>query len=234
MGAVFALPSREVREKALLIEDLVMPARASRERALDVAGETAQSLVARRQAWYQDIEDAVLDLSNVLPQGPEDYDARKLFQFLIELRRAMASDPDDRRGEVEVATARLRDVGSRIARRIDHERLDDPQAAVAWVFEAMTGVSARDTGRLLGVSEKTISAWRGGGVVERNIPRVVLVAQLLTYLRASMTPRGLMMWFDAPRPQLGDRTPMELLNEPAAAQEPLVSLARGIRAQLGS
>lgn len=234
MDAMLASPSREIRAKALSIEDLVQPPASVRERALDVVGESAESLAARRLRWYQQLEDAILDLSNLLPQGPEDYDARKLFQFLIELRRAMAEDPDDRGGEVELATARLRDVGARISRRLEHERLDDSREAAAAVLDVMAGVPAKDLARLLGVSEKTIGVWRSGGVVERNVSRVVLVAQLLTYLRPSMTPKGLMMWFDAGRPQLDGRSPIDLLADPATAHDPLVALARGARAQLGS
>ncbi|MGI8845558.1 MAG: hypothetical protein ACR2HC_05195 [Thermoleophilaceae bacterium] len=64
---------------------------------------------------------------------------------------------------------------------------------------------------------------------------MVVLAQLLTHLRASMTPVGLVMWFDAPRHQLGGRTPLQLLNEhEATAREALMSLARGARGQLAS
>jgi hypothetical protein len=47
-----------------------------------------------RLAWYQRLEDAVLDLSSALPEGTEDYDARKLFEFLVAVRRAIAADLD--------------------------------------------------------------------------------------------------------------------------------------------
>jgi hypothetical protein len=189
----------------------------------------------RRWAWYARLEDAVLDLSGVLPEGTEDYDARKLFEFLVELRRAIAADPEatDPRGDVELATMKMGDVAYRIARRLEHDELDDPRAAAASVFATLRGVAAGDLARLLGVSTKTVGAWRSGGPVTRNADRVVVLAQLLTHLRASMTPVGLVMWFDAPRHQLGDRTPLQLLDEDgAAAREPLVALARGARAQL--
>ncbi len=233
MVAAVEATSRLIRDQASRIEDLVQPSRAVRERALDRQGIDESALAERRQRWYREIEDAVLDLSNALPQGPEDYDARKLFEFLIELRRAVSDDPCNHGGDVELATARMLDVVRRISRRIDHERIDDPQLAAASIFEALRGLPARDLGRLLGVSEKTVGAWRTGGVVERNSARVVVVAQLLTYLRASMTPRGLMMWFEAERPQLGGKAPLELLERPAEASEPLTALARGARAQLG-
>jgi hypothetical protein len=189
----------------------------------------------RRWAWYQALEDAVLDLSNVLPEGTEDYDARKLLEFLVSLRRAIALDADagDAAGEVELATMALRDVARRLGRRLEHDELDDPNLAARAIFAALRGVGVADLGRLLGVSTKTVNGWRAGKPVARNARRVVVLAQLLTYLRASMTPVGLMLWFDAPRAQLGGRTPLALLDEDAAtAHERLVALARGARGQL--
>ena len=88
-------------------------------------------------------------------------------------------------------------------------------------------------GRLAGVSAKTIGAWRAGSRVTRNAERVVLVAHVITYLRASLTPAGLVQWFSAPRHQLDGRTPLELLDgDLAPAREALISLARGARGQL--
>src|SRR4029077_3480791 len=132
------------------------------------------------------------DLSTALPQGTEDYDARKLFEFLIELRRAV-----DEGGDIELAAMKMRAVLARIGRRLEHDALDDPRAAADAIFRTLPGASAADLSRLLGVSTKTVGAWKAGGPVTRNAARVVLIGQLLTYLRASMTPAGLVMWFDA-------------------------------------
>lgn len=190
---------------------------------------------AARWEWYGKVEDAVLDLSSVLPQGTEDYDARKLFEFLVELRRAIAADEEgaDAAGEVELARMRMGDVVHRIARRLEHDELDDPRVAADSIFAVLRGVPVSDVARLLGVSTKTVGAWRAGKPVTRNAFRVVVLAQLLTYLRASLTPVGLVMWFDAPRDQLGGRTPLEVLDDGAAgAREELVALARGLRGQL--
>jgi hypothetical protein len=130
---------------------------------------------------------------------------------------------------------KMADVARRIARRLEHDQLDDPRLAAEAVFEVLRGVAVGDLGRLLGVSTKTVNTWRAGGPVSRNAERVVLLAQLLTYLRASMSPAGLVMWFDAPREQLGGRAPLELLeNHAGIAREQLVPLARGTRGQLAS
>lgn len=182
--------------------------------------------------WYHALEDAVLDLSHALPEGPEDYDARKLFEFLVGLRRAVASDSE---ADVELAALKMGDVVRRITRRLEHDELDDPRVAAGSIFATLRNVGVGDLSRLLGVSTKTVNAWKAGRPVTRKVERVIVLAHLLTYLRASMTPAGLVMWFDAPRHQLGERTPLELLDaNEAAAREVLVPLARGARGQLAS
>ena len=209
--------------------------RAAEVQELLAAGERAGD--ERRWDWYRRLEDAVLDLSHALPEGTEDYDARKLLEFQLGLRRAIDADPDggDERGEVALAALRMGDVARRIGRRLEHSLLDDPRAAADFILNTLPGVGVTELARLLGVSTKTVNAWKAGGPVTRNGRRVVVLAQVLTYLRASMTPTGLVMWFDAPRPQLNGGTPLALLDEDEAnARELLLSLARGARGQLAN
>lgn len=191
---------------------------------------------AQREAWYTRLEDAILALVRALPEGGDDYDAGRMFEFSVALRRAIEAAPDDADpdGAIALAALMVGDVVRRVGRRLEHDTLDDPRAAADFVFAALPAAGASDLGRLLGVSTKTVGAWRAGRPVTRHADRVVLVAQVLTHLRASMTPRGVLLWFDGPRAQLGGRTPLELLDEdgPAAAREPLTALARGLRGQL--
>ena len=153
-----------------------------------------------------------------------------MFELLVGLRRAITADPDatDARGEVEMAVLMIGDVARRIQRRLELDELDDPRAAADLVFRTLRGVGVGDLGRLLGVSTRTVNAWRKGGPVTRNARRVVLLAQLLLTLQESMTAAGLTMWFGAARFQLGGRSPLDLLDEDAAiAREALVPLTRG-------
>jgi hypothetical protein len=220
-----------LRHKAEHVRELIGPVRTGPVPAVD----DVEAARAWRGRCYRQLEDAILDLSTALPQGTEDYDARKLFEFLVGLRRAIDADPDvaDAGGEVELHGMMMRDVLARIERRLLHDELDDPRAAVAFVFATLERVPAGDLARLLGVSTKTIGAWRAGRPVTRNGERAVVLAQLLSYLRPSLTPLGLVMWFDAERDQLDGRTPLQLLDRGvASAHAPLVALARGSRGQL--
>jgi len=219
-----------LRHKAERVRDLIGPPHLA-----PVDDDGVEARLEQRRRSYAAVEDGILDLSSALPQGTEDYEARKLFEFLVGLRRAIDADPDgtDARGEVELHKLMMRDVLQRIERRLLHDELDDPRVAADFVFRTLDRVGAGDLARLLGVSTKTVGAWRAGRAVTRNGERVVVLAQLLSYLRASLTPLGIVMWFDAPRDQLGGATPLELLDRGvAAAREPLVSLARGARGQL--
>src|SRR4051812_50214070 len=91
----------DLRSKAGRVEDLV-------ERTVD----------------YRAVEDAVLDLANALPAGTEDYEARQLFVFLTELRRAI-----DDHGDVQLAAMRMAGVARRLERRRAPARVGRPGRA---------------------------------------------------------------------------------------------------------
>src|SRR4051812_23915495 len=176
---------------------------------------------------YRRVEDAVLDLANALPAGTEDYEAKQLFVFLTELRRAI-----DDQADVALAAMRMADVARRLERRLAHAGLENPEEAVRFVFAQLEPLTVTEIARLFGVSTKTVGAWRAGKPVRQRVERVLLVAQLVSYLRYGMTATGLRLWFENPADQLGGKTPLELLEDPGTAWEPLVAYARGGRGQL--
>lgn len=222
-------------DKAEALEALVQPP-ASRDEHPD------RELIERqegRKAWYRSIEDGVLDITNLLPAGTEDYETRKLFEFLTELRRAIEADPGitDETGHVALACAKMLDVLARIERALEHTALEDPQQAAKYLFKCLETLSAPELAELLDVSTKTVGAWKRGGPIRMHPRRVQLVAQLCTYLRPATTPIGILMWFRNPADVLGGKTPLALLRsgEPApGAWRQLVEFARGARGQLAS
>jgi len=222
-----------LRAKVEQVEDLVTPPASEDQRGLA----TKTSRAERRSTWYRGVEDAVLDLSNAMPEGVEDYDIRKLLESVVELRRLLEQDPEaqDPAGRVELVTMRAADIVRRIRHRLLQQQLDDPRIAVDYTFRTLPGIPASELAALLGVSTKTVTAWRQGGAVRQKPRRAVLIAQVLAHLRSSMTPRGVLMWFDAERDQIDGRTPLELLDQDeATAYSALIGLARGGRGQLAS
>lgn len=186
----------------------------------------------RAREWYSGVERAVLALSATLPAGVEDYEARQLLRFMTELRQAL--DAEDS-AAAKLAAMRMGDVVRRLTRRLEHASLEDPEKAARFVFEQLDSLSATDLASLLGVTTKTIANWKAGKPVKQKVDRVRLVAQLVSYLRHSMTPTGLLMWFENPAAQLKRKSPLQLIDaDVTKSWLPLVSYARGGRGQLAS
>lgn len=204
---------------------------------LPLSNESRAKRNERRLAWYHRIENGVLDLTNSFPAGTEDYEAKQLFVFLLELRRAIDEDPGgtDSAGSLALAAAKMLDVLHRMKRRLERSALDNPDEAASFVLAQMSALKATDVARVLGVTTKTLAAWKTGTSVKNTPERAKLVAQLVAYLRYAMTPTGLLMWFENPADALNGRSPLELLNDDvSAAWEPLITYARGGRGQLAS
>jgi DNA-binding transcriptional regulator YiaG len=177
---------------------------------------------------YRKVEDAVLDLANALPAGTEDYEAKQLFVYLTQLRRAI-----DDGGDAQLAAKRMADVARRLERRLAHAALESPEEAVRFALANLEPLTVTEVARLLGVSTKTVGAWRSGKPVKQRVERVLLVAQLVWYLRSGMTATGLKLWFENPAGLLKGKSPLELLDADVhSAWEPLVAYARGGRGQL--
>ena len=188
-----------------------------------------------RSEWSRAMSDAILDLSERLPAGTEDYEVRQLLYFHEALRRAIEDDPTDAdpRGDVALAAMKMVDVAARLARRLQHSLLEIPDNAAAFVFRELDVLTARELAELLGVSSKTIGAWKAGSPVRSHPDRVVLVARLVAYLRSSMTPRGVLMWFKDQHDPLDGERPIALLKTAnRRSTTALVQLARGGRGQL--
>lgn len=181
------------------------------------------------------IEDAVLDVAAPRDEGVQDHEVTSALVLLIELRHLHADA-----GAVPPVAELLRllvsltDVLRRVVRRAEHEQLDDPARAAAYVRGQLDKLPAADVAALVGVSERTWSSWGRGGAIRKG-ERVVLITQLLTYLRRSMTQRGLLLWFGNEQPALGGASPAQLLDgDLAEARVALVPIARGGRAQLAT
>jgi hypothetical protein len=205
---------------------------------VDARPKAQRARAKRRMDWYGRVEDGVLDLFNALGRAPEveaSYEMSQLFAFITELRHAIEADRDatDSRGHVELTAKKMLDVVKRLQRHVQHSILDYPDDAARYVFEHLDALDVSDQARLLGVSTKTVGAWRRGEPVKRNKDRVILLAQLLTYLRHSMTQAGVKLWFDNRVDRLDGKAPLELLEAGTAeASERLIAFARGGRGQL--
>jgi hypothetical protein len=223
-----------LREHAETIERDLAAALAFEQRARAV--EERDRRVAERARWFGELRGAILALVRSPAWRAHDL-ARGLLLTLEDLRSAIEADPDalDVEWKEREALMRMRVVMQAMVRQLDHEAIDDPVVAARLVAEALGEVEPAAVARLLGISTKSLDNWRRGrvGQIKRNPQRVVLIGQLVYELRDGMTPRGVLMWFDAPREQWGERTARELIDADVGdAASKLLPLARGGRGQL--
>jgi hypothetical protein len=191
---------------------------------------------AHRRRQFEALRDEVVQLARSPLWRAHDL-ARELLLTLEDLRAAIEADPQamDPGWHEREAMMRMRVVTQAMLRQLDHGAIDSPAVAAKLVVETLADVEAREVARLLGATPKSVENWRSGRVeqVRRNPSRVALIGALVYELRASFTPRGILLWFDRPREQFGGRTPRELLDADVAdAAGKLLPLARGGRGQL--
>lgn len=161
----------------------------------------------------------------------------ELLLLLERLRDEIADDPqgDDPQWRVRETLQRVNVVLRAMVRQLMHESIDRPEHAAHFVASELSDVEVSKVAKLLGTTPRMVASYRTGDVrqIRKHPDRITLVGQLVYELKGSMTPRGVLLWFDAPMAALGERTPRDLLDEdPAAHRTALLRLARGGRAQL--
>jgi hypothetical protein len=189
-----------------------------------------------RQTFFEELRAGVLAVAKSPAWRAHDL-ARELLVLVEDLRDAIDADPEanDPEWRQRELLQRMLVVLQAMIRQLDHDAIDRPERAARFVAETLADVEVGEVARLLATSPRMVSSYRRGevGQLRRNLNRVTLVGQLVDELQYSMTPRGVLLWFDAPMAALDGRTPRELLDDdPAANRAPLISLARGGRAQL--
>ena len=95
-----------------------------------------------------------------------------------------------------------------------------------WLAETVDAPQ-RDVAALLGVDLRRFQRWASAS--ERTRPegedarRLRAVARIVAQLRHAYTAAGVLAWFERPRPELGDRTPREMLDDPVRMPDLLLA-----------
>jgi hypothetical protein len=222
--AVLEPPTTEeqLRDRAELlavdVEKRLLDHRLSRDAFFAEIRQNARS-IARSPAWRT--HDLTTELLLLIERLRDEMEAD-----------ASATDPEWRQQEV---LQRILVVLRSMVRKLEHDAIDHPEQAARFIVEALAGLEVSEVAKLLGTSPRMVNNYRKGDVaqIRKNPNRVTLIGQLVYELQSSMTPRGVLLWFDALMPALGNRTPRELIDEDPAAHRPaLMAIARGGRAQL--
>ena len=214
----------------------IEPYQPPNERDLRMDPLSRKRRVRARERWFEDLRSEIIEVARSPAWRDHDLTV-ELLLTLEDLRRAIEADPDalDEGWHARAAMQIMRVVVMAMLRQIDHHAIDDPVFAARLVIKEFERIETREVARLLGVTTKSVDNWRRGRVeqIKRNPARISLIGQLVYELRRGTTPRGVLMWFDRSREQLGGRTPRELIDKSVADAAPvLMSLARGGRAQL--
>ncbi len=203
--------------------------------AVPTADELRDERLARREAFFKQMRAATLNLTASPAWRTHDL-TTELLLLVERLRDELAADTDatDPEWRVREVLQRMLVVLRAMVRQLMHNEIDRPEQAARFVAQALADVEVGEVASLLRTTPRMVRNYRTGEVaqIRKNAARVTLIGQLVYELRGSMTSRGVLLWFDARTPELGDRTPRELLDEDPATHRPaLIAFARGGRAQ---
>jgi hypothetical protein len=222
----------EVRDRAGAIHDDLEDALRFEAHEAD---EERANRIELREHWFEKLRASVIALSS--SEAWLEHELKtELLLSLESLRAAIDVDPDAEDPDLHQREAlkRMQVVVEAMLRQLEHEIIDQPERAACLVATELQSVGDQALAELLSTTPRMLAKYRAGvSEIRKHPDRTVLLGQLVYELRGSRTPRGVLMWFDAPREQLGGRAPRELIDEdPRAAYETLIALARGARGQL--
>jgi hypothetical protein len=181
-----------------------------------------------------DVSKRLADLKPQLETADLTYEQRAtLYSALVDVSNAMTADP----GDLNRFEAAL--IGIERVRHVVRDALDefvgganaDRRRLLHELEGSLPGVRQADIAELVAVDPRTIRRWAS----EPGEPehRLQLIAKLVAVLRHAWTPKGVLAWFHRPRRELGDRAPIDLLDDPGSERS-LLSAARGSRNQYGT
>jgi hypothetical protein len=216
-----------------LADDVTIALERPAATVIDEQERTRERRLARRQEFFAEVRAGVRNLAASPAWRKHDL-TTELLLLMERLRDEIDADTDgmDPEWRVREVLQRTLVVLRAMVRQLEHNELDRPERAAAFVAQALADVEVGQVAALLDITPRMVANYRNGevGTLRKNPARVTLVAQLVNELLGSMTERGALLWFDAR--MLDGRTPRELIDEdPATHRQPLMSLARGGRAQ---
>jgi transcriptional regulator with XRE-family HTH domain len=213
------------------LTDLVEPfirelGRAAREKEVDPAYLDRFKETARR----------LVDLNEDLHE--DDFDPRALAEFrgiiLSVVKVVDNADPDRPLDTIDSLLIHAEQL-----RHIVRDAMDghvagagqNTKTVMEGLKKTLPSIRQVELAALLGKSQRQVQRW----AIQESAPprRLELVARVAALLRHSWTPEGVVAWFFRPRPDLHNRKPIDLLDDPSREVE-LVAAARRGRAQHGS
>ncbi len=184
------------------------------------------------QAWklVDDIASSLDDLAVARWQAIDPYLLAVFLRGFAEVTGAMARRGTvDARRRLRLGLERMRHALEEIAETAPISDERPAKEVVRWLYRTVP-VPQQELASILGVDRRKLQRWLN----ERPKPegndalRVAAVARIVNQLRHSLTPVGVVHWFNRPRPELGGKRPRSLLADVGRLPQ-LVSLAASVR-----
>lgn len=208
---------------------------ASAHKLLDALNETPvpADYLDRWQHTASRLSDSI---NRSVPPSLEPEQLAEIRGELLEiLQRVADQDPARPLDSVEAAL-----LGLEAIRHVVRDALDqqppgegDARALLHNLQEALPRVGRKDLAELLGTSERSIQRTLASATPVEPSRRLQILARLVVLLRRGWTPEGVVAWLHRSRPELGDRSVLEAIDDAGREQE-ILELARHGRAQHGS
>lgn len=205
------------------------------ERNLRLARET--EIPEDLRLYLEQLADDVSAFTSEAPGEVDPYLLLSVQSALIGALRALDSpDAVAARREIRTRLEQMRHVFRDIAEGGPLYEDRSAREIARWLASVLD-VSQASLAELLGVSARTFQRWISeagpGGPQGEDARRVRVVARIANHLRHALTGPGVVRWFNRPHPQLGGRGPLDVLDDPQAADF-LTTLAAGARSHTGS
>jgi uncharacterized protein (DUF2384 family) len=148
----------------------------------------------------------------------------------------LISDKAAKRRQLRISLERVRQALRDLIAEHDVAASQPAKSIARWLSDT-TKVSNAELADLIGVSARTYQRWVSPSEPTEPSPdeerRLRTVARAVEQLRWSMTPMGVLRWFQMPHPALSGQTPADVLDKPAAYEE-LHRLAASSRAMVAT
>jgi uncharacterized protein (DUF2384 family) len=164
-----------------------------------------------------------------------DIDPYLLISVQSALNHAMrlfySGDPADARRQMRARLEQMRQVFRDVAEGGPLYEETSAKEIARWLA-GILDTSQASLAELLGVSPRTFQRWisaaDSAGPDGEDARRIRVVARIANHLRHALTGPGVVRWFQLPHPQLGGGRPLDLLEDPQAADS-LATLAASAR-----
>lgn len=187
----------------------------------------------------EQLADRISAYTNEAPGDVDPYLLLSLQSALIGALRALdldSADPAAARREMRDRLEQMLHVFRDIAEGGPLYEGRSARDLARWLADILD-TSQSSLAELFGVSARTFQRWISetgpGGPQGDDARRVRIVAQIANHLRHALTGPGVVRWFGRPHPELDGRPPVDVLDDPQAA-DILTTLAAGARSHTGA